>query len=158
MLKNKKTLPVLLIVAVLVWGLNGYRLIKGINLTDQPSLFQDLNSQNFSGVWQDSVWYKYQYISVDRDPMFMPIKKMIMKKQIHNRKKEKRKKPEIKCPQLRLTGVITDEMGKLAVILDVNQYTYFVRQNQQLDSVQISAISDSCVIISYKNKKFKLDL
>jgi hypothetical protein len=151
-------IPVLVILAFIVWGHNGYRLIRGISSSDQDAVTAKMEGPSTLAL-VDSSWFGWEYPEKGRDPFQLPARhnaKTVDSSQKARVRKKASEPPS--CPPLRLTGIIRDNDGPLAVLEGLAQEVHLVRPGQQVDSILVRAIREKSVTIEYRRAQFELKL
>jgi hypothetical protein len=157
---NKSSLPYLLaLLAMIIWGHNGYRILRGLlqagEIPVNISLF-DWQAQVIAAENQLDV-KPFGYRAEFRDPF---------KDWLHTDRNPKASTPIQKVskpplpalPALRLTGILKDAAGVLAVIEAPDGEVHFVRNSEQISGVEIIAIDSSWVECRLGTLKYRLDL
>ena len=161
-LKKKPYLPyILAVLAVIIWGHNGYQVFRGLLKSDDISGHYNVNewqpqkiavNANLNG---ELFIYKAQY----RDPFKNWLRDGIKKRPKRMiLKKAKQKKPLPSPPVLRLTGVLKDEYGVLAIIEAPGGDVQFVRESGEIAGVTIVSIDSNSVNCKFGKQAFRLRL
>ncbi len=154
MTKKKFNLVLLFIIAIAVWGSNGYRMIKGITLGDSSGAMPEVKTGQVQlNLLSDSL-ASWEYPKSGRDPFFLTVQKTVAK----SVSAPKRKKPEIIPPRLLLTGIILDHNERVAVIETPDRNVHFLKEKAELDSLVIDKIAEKHIVVKYKRKTFEYSL
>jgi len=160
----KNILPIALgCFALFIWGHNSYKFFKGIKAADEPDLLQssDVSKRIVAKIDASAQSEDWFYESKYRDPfenwLFVqrPYRKTTQQK---NRPAKKVSAPAVQFPKLRLTGVIADPNGSLAVIEDARQHVFFAREGDSISGVKIVRVDSTRIACEYQKQKFTLVL
>ncbi len=154
----------LVFLALSIWGHNVYKFFKGVKNADEISTPRPATAKFRSAEknieTKKEVWI---YDSKFRDPFKnwlvtkTPQKKSPRRKSVKTKKPNSRKsKPQ--APKLRLTGIIKDRGGILAVIENMKQEIFFAEKGDSVGGVRIVSIDSSRIACEYKNQKFTLKI
>lgn len=161
----KNLLPIILgFMALVIWGHNGIKFFKGIRSADEPSALHPhlLETRMITKTGKDVEFDDWVYEPKFRDPFEnwlivrkKPKKKPRPKKRAQNKKNPS---PSLPLPRLRLTGIIKDPSGSLAIIEDTKQEIFFVQRGDTIAGVKIVSVDSTRIDCEYKNQKFTLIL
>jgi len=159
---NRKNflIPFLVIVAIVLWSHNIYRIFTGINRPDQGDLggvaseWTEDDNDTCSLVSADESFFVYE--ARYRDPFQHWLTKP--KKRSNTASLSRLRHQDPPLPQLRLSGILRDSLGVLAIIEGPLGDVYFVKEGEQIGKVKIIAIDSSTVSILFGNKKHRLQL
>lgn len=154
--KNKKIILFFLcLIAVLIWGSNGYRILKGVAGSGETTSLSIIKTSNITEQKIDSTWFSWQYPAAKRDP-FVPIRKKINRSQ--NMTNSPDKKEDKSPPKIRIKGIIKDEKGEQVIIEDSKRFVHFVQCGETLDSLKVLSVKGTIVYVLYKGNKFEFEL
>jgi len=162
MITKKAVIPLLLVLSVLIWSHNIYRVINSVFKAEEEIIvkneYKEKTDTDYLLTFNSEPRNKFVYKSEFRDPF---------KDWLHIRNKRKEKEEAMKVdipiktislPKLRFTGLLKDDSGNLAVIEDLKGKIHFVDVNDRVAEVTITRISDHFVECTYRGKEFKLEL
>ncbi len=159
-IKKKTILPYLLaILALIIWGHNGYRILRGLLQADEiPSNIKLFDWQAQVVAAENQLDVKpFSYRSEFRDPFKDWLRTDLNPKPSAPIQKVS-KMPLPALPALRLTGILKDAAGFLAVIEAPDGEVHFVRKREQISGVEIIAIDSSWVECRLGTLKYRLHL
>ncbi len=162
MTNKKVVIPLLLVLSVVIWSHNIYRVIKSVfNAEDEiimEQAFEKESETEYELKRNDKPREKFVYQSDFRDPFkdWLHLKK---KKEPHPEAlKIEIPVPPVRLPRLRFTGLLQDSSGNLAVIEDPRGQIHFVDVNDSVSGVIITNITEQIINCKYKGKDFILEL
>jgi hypothetical protein len=155
--KKKSLLPYLLaICALIIWGHNGYKIFRGVFNSDSIPEIADIS------VWESTVNYNeasandqlFIYRADYRDPFKDWLR-------VQNKPKFKVFNNKVSLPMLpslRLTGIVMDSSGPMAIIETPGGEIKFVREKDIVAGVRIVSIDSSWIICRFEKQKFRLGI
>ncbi len=163
----KNILPIALgCFALVIWGHNSYKFFKGIKAADEPDNLQSYEvkrsiTPKIDALGQSEHWvYESKYRDPFENRLFVQraISKPAPPKKPKNRAGKKVSAPTVQFPKLRLTGVIADPNGSLAVIEDSKQQVFFAHEGDSISGVKIVSVDSMTIACEYQKQKFTLVL
>ncbi len=160
----KNLLPVILgALALILWGHNSYKFVKGIKTADvqNPAKSPLLATNTIPTMVADKKNDNWVYESKFRDPFENRLfeKRSVKKRtQQKNSLAKKVSAPAVQFPKLRLRGVIADPNGSLAVIEDARQHVFFAHEGDSISGVKIVRVDSTRIACEYQKQKFTLVL
>jgi hypothetical protein len=156
---NKKSiLPYLLAVcAIIIWGHNGYKIFRGVFSADDVPEIENINEWNLSATVEKSGSDEqlFVYRADYRDPFRGWLRATKKTKSDVNRKQ--RIKTSLPTPPpLRLTGIVMDSSGPMAIIETPSREIKFVREKDIIAGIQIVTIDSSWISCRFEKQKFRL--
>lgn len=152
---KKKNLYVilLLMLALVIWSHNAYQIFVGVTQSDRESEILATHEQ-----WElsDSMQAQpkaFVYTGSFRDPFenwLKPAPRMPRPRSV------KIEKPA--APRLRLSGIVRDGAGVLAMIEDPNGDIHFLKPREMVAGVKIVTIDSGSVTCAFDKEKFQLFL
>ena len=164
---SKNVLPVILgALALIIWGHNSYKFVKGIKTADAQNPVQSplLATHTIPTMVADKKNDNWVYESKYRDPfenrLFVqrPARKTTLPIKQRNSPAKKVSAPAMQFPKLRLRGIIADPNGSLAVIEDVRQHVFFAHEGDSISGVKIVSVDSTRIDCEYQKQKFTLML
>lgn len=159
MKKKNILVAILILLALAVWSHNIYQIVIGVTQADQE---MDSPTKYESASLHDTLGAKpeprpaFVYYGAHRDPF------------AHWLQSEKKAKPfpavlaaktaPIEPPQLRLSGIVRDAEGVLAIIEDPQGDTHFARAEDVVTGVKLVRIDSNRVVCEFGKRKFELQL
>jgi hypothetical protein len=152
---KKWVLPVLVLVAVMVWGHNAYRVVRDIQQSDT---FDRANGQQTKplALKIDTTWMNKTYPPSGRDPFQWYHPESVTKQVQHRKQTAKKQVPD--PPNIRFIGMVCDDHGELAVLEWPENQVHFVRPGQQINSITIDRIGDDKLYYIYQQKRYELEM
>ena len=154
---------ILAIVALLVWGNNLIQLFTPIS-DDSFEDGYEKPAHDPAVETQDSllVTEPFVYSAQTRDPFqhafSNPRKKPAQTTKAINKVNPTLTKAKPAIPQLRLTGLIRDERGVMAILEKQNGEVVFAREKDEVDGVVLKKISGDSLSCSFGKERFWLKL
>ncbi|MBD3288910.1 hypothetical protein GF337_08920 [candidate division KSB1 bacterium] len=158
---DKKYLPYMLaVLAVLIWGHNGYRIFHGLlhldNISENTEAFH-WTPQVIAAETQLTA-KPFIYEANHRDPFKNWLQVARKSASVHQKRQQKRKLPPTPPPALRLTGILGDANGTMAIIEFPNGAVHFVREKDIIDNITIIKIESNAVLCRFEKQEFKVEL
>ncbi len=157
---DKKYLPyILALLAVIIWGHNGYRIFHGLLKVDQISDNVQAFHWTLQNIAADSqLTAKFFIYNADyRDP-FQNWLQAPQKKKPAYKKQQAKKQPSKPPPALRLTGILKDASGTMAIVEFPDGAVYFVREKDVIEDVKILRIESNSVFCRFEKQEFSVEL
>ncbi len=159
--KKKSIIPWLLgITALIIWGHNGYKIFSDIFKSDEVKTFVEVPDWKpqiiTSGTKMPSEFFVYQ--ADYRNPFKNWLRSLPLKKVLKSSKSKKVKSLSPKRPFLRLTGILKDTSGLLALIEDPNGDVFFIRKGDKITGVKIIGIDSKSVSCCFEKQEYRLVL
>lgn len=161
MKKYAKT--VLIIVALALWGHNGYRFFSGVNNADEPTaeIHKESDSHEFVLADSNRARLRLAYDNSSRDPFrnwltARPAPGSQAKPK--TRLPQKVQKKTVTPPKLTLLGVIEDPGGSMAIIEDAQKNVHFAVAKDTISGVAIKSVAPREITVSFDNREFRLAL
>ena len=161
---NKKRILIssLVIVALLVWSHNIYRLFVGVQsdeeVVDEVIQVDSGSLDSVSTESEDTKHYVYQ--AKCRDPFQHWLLLGNNRKDGGSSKKQipkkERKQPEVEVPYLRFCGVMEDSLGVLAIVEGSGGEVYFAKKKDIVEGVMVMNITREHMDCRFKEKTFQL--
>jgi Tfp pilus assembly protein PilP len=156
--RKNAAVPILIVLAVLVWGNALYRLFVPSNDGDEV----EVTKRTPAAASVDTTAagkMEFVYTNAYRDP-FRDRLRAEPADESGSVSKRKQKIPEpVKIiPKLRFTGVIRDGKGILALVEDPGGNVHFVRENDTVLDVRITSIRKDTLVCTFDKRRFTLGL
>jgi hypothetical protein len=158
-MKKKSILVVILILlALAVWSHNIYQIVIGVTRADQEA-GSPMGDENVA--LHDTLVSKprpaFVYSSAPRDPFlhWLQLEKKIKPAPLMPMVKAAPAEPP---PRLRLSGIVRDANGVLAIIEDPQGDMHFARTDDVITGVRLVHIDSSRVVCEFGQRKFELQL
>jgi hypothetical protein len=161
MKKKNILVAVLILLALAVWSHNIYQIVIGVTRADQE---MDAPTGNEGAGLHDTLAAKpeprpaFAYSGAHRDPFAHWL-------QLEKKTKPVPMMPAVKpapiapaMPRLRLSGIVRDADGVLAIIEDLQGETHFARAEDVITGVKLVRIDSSSVICQFEKLQFQLTL
>lgn len=155
MLKNKKTVILLITIALAVWGVNVVKIITGINGSKaiQVKTQAKMVATNPDNI--DSVFSSYDENGRD---IFRPVEKKVTTVPKILPSKDAGSNITVKLPDWRLEGVMWNDRDPMVVLrFGTTDRTEMVKQNSVVDDVKIMKIERNKVHVQYKGTTFVIE-
>ncbi|MCI0616377.1 hypothetical protein L0244_25630 [bacterium] len=159
MKKKNVLIAILVLLALTIWSHNIYQIVIGVTRADQ-----EMGSPTGDGkvALHDTLVSKprpaFAYSGAHRDPFahWLQLEKKI--KPVPIMPVVKAVPIEPAPPRLRLSGIVRDANGVLAIIEDPQGETHFARAEDVVTGVKLVRIDSSRVIFEFGKRKFELQL
>jgi Tfp pilus assembly protein PilP len=164
--KKRIVISSLIVLALLVWSHNVYRIITGVR-QDDDEIAQEMEQSGWelpdSVVTSSKTIDPYVYQAKTRDPFknWLQIRKPRQDRVALARGKppvKQKKKVEIPPPALRFCGVLRDSSGFLAIIENPGGEVFFVRAKDEVAGVTILGIAQDRLDCRFRKRDFQLQL
>lgn len=162
MTTKKAVVPLLLILSIVIWSHNIYRVINSVFTSEDESRMEEglreESDTDYLLKLNEKPREHFVYQANFRDPF---------KDWLHQKKEREPEKQALKVdipiqpvrlPQIRFTGLLKDSAGHLAVIEDHLGKIHFIDVQDSVAGVVVTKISEEEIDCIYKEKKFKLKL
>jgi len=148
----------LIVVALILWGHNGYRFFVGFKQADKTPKGTQAATFDISTIINNGKGLPEfkPYRSDSRDPFRNRLTSTPATKRKTKAKAPKASAKLIRPPRLLLLGVISDPAGSMAVIEDAKHNIHFVGVQDSVSGARIESVKKRIVIYSYQKKRFKL--
>ena len=158
---NKKSiLPYILgTLAIIIWGYNGYQVFSGIFSADDNTVIEipDWKPQIIAA---DSQFVKQAFIyeAKYRDPFKDWLRTSTKSKKKIIKKPKAKSTPLPILPKLRLTGILQDSSGPLAMIETLDKKMYFIHINEEINGVKIIMIDEKGIKCRFGKVEYRVEL
>ena len=157
---DKKYLPyILALLAVIIWGHNGYRIFHGLlhldNISENTEAFH-WTPQVIAAETQLTA-KPFIYEANHRDP-FKNWLQAPQKKKPAYKKRQTKKQPPKPPPALRLTGILKDASGTMAIVEFPDGAVFFVREKDVIEDIRFLRIESNSVFCRFKKQEFKVEI
>jgi Tfp pilus assembly protein PilP len=152
--KNKYLNLALVTIAAFIWFYVFFRIILPENNEEKP--LNDLKKTQLLDSKGDTKIIPYGEAKL-KDP-FRTLYNTKRQKKQENKPKRRKYEERYRPPDIRLLGIISDNLGKMAIIQLPDNQTYFVRNNDIIQGVKIISISKKELIYIYEKRKGLLTL
>ncbi len=159
MKKKNVLVAILILLALAVWSHNIYQIVIGVTRADQEMdspKGDEKVALHDTFASQSEPRPAFVYSGAHRDPFvhwLQPEKKV---KPVMPRVKPTQIEPA--PPRLRLSGIVRDTNGVLAIIEDPQGDTHFARADDVITGVKLVRIDSSSVICQFEKRQFQLTL
>jgi hypothetical protein len=159
--RHKRILiPVLAILAILVWGHTGLRVMNRLGENQDTLPPSDLIT---GSQWQgfDSTWFNWHYPETLRDPFSLTRSRQAPDPHKTTGPKNQTSRPmppEPVKPNLRYCGMVGDPGNRVAIIEIPNHHTLKVRPGDKIDSLVIHDVQEKHLIIHSGNRAWEYEV
>ncbi len=160
----KSTLKIILFaVAALVWGHNAYKFFAGLEASDEPAaLNASIDGPAIVTYAPPSVAHAGRRYAADfRDPFQSWLGRKTgpdLKPRARTGKQSSPAKKQGSTPAMRLTGVITDVGGTLAILEVASVGIFFARPGDMVAGIKVMTIDSAEATVKFKQQKITLRL
>ncbi len=161
MKKKNVLVAILILLALAVWSHNIYQIVIGVTRADRE---MDSPTGDENARLHDTLVAKpaplpaFVYSGAHRDPFAHWLHLEKKKKTVPIMPKVKPAQNEPAPPRLRLSGIVRDANGVLAIIEDPQGDTHFARPEDVITGVKLVRIDSSRVVCEFGKRKFELQL
>jgi hypothetical protein len=161
MKKKNVLVAILVLLALAVWSHNIYQIVIGVTRADQE---MDAPTRDESAGLHDTLVAKpaprpaFVYSGAHRDPFAHWLQLEKKTKPIPIMPAAKPAPIEPAPPRLRLSGIVRDADGVLAIIEDPQGDTHFARAEDVITGIKLVRIDSSRVFCEFGKLKFELQL
>lgn len=161
-MKRKNTIVfLLLLLALAIWGHNGYRMLKGLQLTSEDGVPENVDAgeaKSDTSHTKTAGRGAFVYRADLRDPFahWVQERKPHAAMPTHQSLPARAQAPT--PPRLRLSGIIHDARGVLAVLESPEGEIHFAKSKDVIAGVEILAIASASVTCRFAKVRYEIPL
>ena len=160
MKRKTAVIPALIVLSLLIWGHNAFRIFLGIAQNDAESgdggsVVESINTgADTSGAQKP----RFVYSEKIRDPFQPAFWPEQPGSKLPVRKTTPRPEPKPSLPALRFCGVVRDPAGSLALVEGPDGETRLLRETESIAEVRVTAIEPGRIECEFNKEKMWLEL